>query len=112
MIRLYHLSKQIYDAAMSEHLGTVFDKHSKTDEKKESLKRDEALDYVYDVLGVVKQGKELAIAKAAAKIAGSGDEVVDKSEMERFLFDLFTNQLDSNEYKTDSELGINVKLQA
>jgi len=96
IIKLYKDSKTLYDTVMQAYLKKVYDNHAKTDPK--SLTRDEALDYLYDVLDVKRQQKQLAIAKAAASIAGDDDYAVDKSEMENFLYDLFTDKFNKRSY--------------
>ena len=62
---------------------------------------------MYDTLDVKRQHKQLAIAKAAAKIAGDDNDTIDRNEMENFLYNLFTEQFNAEPYETKSELGIN-----
>jgi len=108
IIRLYEASKTLYDEAMKQHLNNVYSGFDK--DGKAGLSSDEALNYLYEVLDVTRQQDGLSIAKAAAEIAsGDDDEVVDKSEMENFLYKLFTGDYSGRIY-SKSDLGINIDL--
>ena len=107
VIRLYQVSKQIYDAAMQAFQDQVLGDYDHDESGK--LSRDEALDYFYNILDVKRQHQGLAIARAAAKIASDDDGVIERNEMEQFLYDLFTNELDAAHYESVTELGINLR---
>ena len=61
-------------------------------------------------MDIKRQYKELALARTAAEIAGNDNESISRDEMERFLYDLFTNEHDAAHYSDATELGINIRV--
>lgn len=107
VIRLYQMSKQMYDAAIQAHLDAIYNQYD-SPESDGMLNKDQALEFLYDVLDVKRQHKELALARVAADIANGEDEFIDKNEMEQFLYNLVTEQYADMDYQNAEVLGINI----
>lgn len=99
VVAVHDMVTRIYQDAMQQTIAKIYKAHD-ADESGQ-LSKDEALDFFYHILGVVRQDRELMIAQAAAKIADmDSDAEVTKEEMEHFVVNLFTNQYDTKSYET------------